>query len=137
MSLNRMFDAVASRYQWQCKDHGGGFWMLYDPQNDIQFSVELTEVDVWTWACSALVMDLDGRSRPPDPSRLLRLNDGQGDEGVVWCFYAIGRHDLGESLYLKYGGFTPLGDLTVASKLLATVLRNMQKFTVRTRAMAQ
>jgi hypothetical protein len=78
-------------------------------------------------------MDLDGRSRPLDPLRLLRLNDG-GEQGVVWCFYSIGRHDLGESLFLKYGGITPLDDLSFASKLIATVLRNMQKFTVLTRS---
>lgn len=137
MSLNRMFEAIAARYKWQCKDEGEGFWMLYDQQNDIQFGVELNEGDVWTWTLNAVVLDLNERSRIPDAARLLRLNDGKGDEGLVWCFYSIGRHDLGESLYVKYGAITPLGDLSFASKVIATVLRNMQKFTVRTRSLAR
>lgn len=83
---------------------------------------------------NAVVLDLNGRSRIPDSAHLLRLNDGKGDDGVIWCFYSLGRHDLGESLYLKYGAITPLGDLTFASKVIATVLRNMQKFTIRTRS---
>jgi hypothetical protein len=132
-----MFGAIASRYQWQWQDDGDGFWILYDPQNRIQFGVELNEGDVWTWTCNAVVLDLDGKTRLPDPLHLLRLNDGKGDEGLVWCFYSIGSHDLGQSLYVKYGAITPLGDLTFASKVIATVLRNMQKFTVRTRSLVR
>lgn len=133
MSLNRMFEAVAARYQWQWKDGDAGFWMLRDPKNDIDFGVELAETQTWMWTMNALVMDLDGGSHAPDPARLLRMNDGQGEEGVVWCFFSIGRHDLGESVYLKYGAITPLADLTFASQVIATVLRNMQKFTLLTR----
>jgi hypothetical protein len=124
-----MVEAVAKTYQWQSKDEGGGFWILYDLQNDIQFSIELVENEVWTWMCNALVLDLDGSSRIPNPAQLLRLND----DGLVWCFFAIGRHELGESLYLKYAAMTPLGDLTFASKVIATALRNMQKFTLQIR----
>jgi hypothetical protein len=131
-SFKEMMQSVANRYKWQCEEADEGFWTFVDTQNWIQFGVEFMESDDWLWTFQALVLDVNKTVRL-DPLRLLRLNDGKGEDGLVWSFYALGSHELGESLYLKYGAITPVGDLSFASKVIATVLRNMQKFTLRTR----
>lgn len=131
-SIREMLQSVARQYKWRYEEGGKGFWMFVDSQNQMNFGIEFMKSDVWMWTFNTIVFDLDQHTRI-DAERLLRLNDGKGDDGLVWCFYSVGSHELGESLYLKFGAITPANDLPLASRVIATVLRNMQNFTLRTR----